>query len=132
MYFKKEKEDREFWAKVRKYSMYTCAGIAGCAIFVCGAAWALGLAGFTSAGIAGGSIAAGIQSSIGAVTAGSAFATLQSLGATGTIAAIGYGSAATAAVAGGTALAISASDREIRSNSCNYNPPLAIQNPDGI
>jgi hypothetical protein len=42
-------------------------------------------AGFTTAGIAGGSIAAAAQSSIGAVAAGSAFATLQSLGAAGTI-----------------------------------------------
>lgn len=42
------------------------------------------LAGFSSAGIVGGSIAAGIQSSIGNVAAGSAFAILQSLGSMGT------------------------------------------------
>jgi hypothetical protein len=53
------------------------------------AATGLTAAGFTSAGIAGGSLAAAWQSSIGNVAAGSAFATLQSLGATGTIAAVG-------------------------------------------
>ena len=46
-------------------------------------------AGFTSSGIAAGSIAAGIQSVIGNVAAGSTFATLQSLGATGVIAGLG-------------------------------------------
>ncbi len=46
-------------------------------------------AGFTSSGIAAGSIAAGVQSVIGNVVAGSTFATLQSLGATGVIAGIG-------------------------------------------
>ena len=39
--------------------------------------------GFGTIGIAAGSIAAGIQSSIGAVTAGSIFATMTSLGMTG-------------------------------------------------
>ncbi len=53
------------------------------------AAAGLGAAGFTSSGIAGGSAAAAWQSSIGSVTAGSTFATLQSLGATGTIATVG-------------------------------------------
>jgi hypothetical protein len=41
------------------------------------------LAGFGAAGIVGGSVAAGIQSGIGNVAAGSAFAILQSWGATG-------------------------------------------------
>ena len=41
------------------------------------------LAGFTLSGIAGGSIAAGIQSAIGNVAAGSWFASLQSFGALG-------------------------------------------------
>ena len=40
--------------------------------------------GFGTAGIAAGSAAAAIQSSIGAVTAGSTFATMTSLGMTGT------------------------------------------------
>jgi hypothetical protein len=39
-------------------------------------------AGFTSSGIAAGSVAAGIQAGIGNVAAGSAFAFAQSLGAT--------------------------------------------------
>ncbi|KAH7116876.1 hypothetical protein B0J11DRAFT_583583 [Dendryphion nanum] len=38
----------------------------------------LGLVGFTGVGIAGGSIAAGVQSAMGTVGAGSVFATLQS------------------------------------------------------
>ena len=43
----------------------------------------LGLIGFTSAGIAAGSIAAAIHSWIGVVSAGSLFAFLQSVGAAG-------------------------------------------------
>jgi len=43
----------------------------------------ISLTGFTTNGVAAGSIAAGIQSTIGAVQAGSTFATLQSLGALG-------------------------------------------------
>ena len=54
-------------------------------------------AGFGTAGIVGGSFAAMWQSSIGSVVAGSAFATLQSLGATGVF--------ATGAAAGTTASA---------------------------
>ena len=46
-------------------------------------------AGFTSTGIAAGSIAAAIQSAIGNVAAGSTFATLQSLGAKSVIANLG-------------------------------------------
>jgi hypothetical protein len=53
------------------------------------AAAGLTAAGFTTAGIAGGSAAAAWQSSIGSVAAGSTFATLQSFGATGAIAAVG-------------------------------------------
>ena len=45
--------------------------------------------GFTSTGIAGSSAAAAIQSGIGNVAAGSLFATVQSLGATGVIASVG-------------------------------------------
>lgn len=44
---------------------------------------ALSAVGFTTGGVAAGSIAATMQASIGAVSAGSAFATAQSLGATG-------------------------------------------------
>ena len=52
--------------------------------------------GFGVAGIAAGSVAAGVQSTIGNVVAGSAFATMQSLGATGTFA---YGATAGGATA---------------------------------
>jgi hypothetical protein len=50
---------------------------------------ALTYAGFTQAGIAAASAAAGIQSTIGNVVAGSAFAVLQSAGMTGAIAGVG-------------------------------------------
>ena len=45
--------------------------------------------GFTSSGIAAASTAAGMQAGIGNVVAGSLFATVQSLGATGFIATVG-------------------------------------------
>ena len=61
----------------------------------------LAATGFTSAGVALGSIAAGVQSGLGVVGAGSAFAALQSLGATGLIAATGVAGL----VVGATALA---------------------------
>ena len=41
--------------------------------------------GFTSGGVAAGSVAAGVQAGIGNVTAGSAFAALQSIGTTGAV-----------------------------------------------
>ena len=47
------------------------------------------LLGFGSTGIVAGSVAAGIQSGIGNVAAGSAFSTLTSMGMTGTFAQIG-------------------------------------------
>jgi hypothetical protein len=63
---------------------------------------ALTYAGFTKTGIAAASTAAGIQSSIGNVVAGSTFAVLQSAGATGLIAGLGVtggiGLAATAVI----------------------------------
>lgn len=46
-------------------------------------------AGFTSAGVAAGSIAAAVQSGIGVVEAGSIFAALQSLGATRVLLTVG-------------------------------------------
>ena len=46
---------------------------------------AVSCAGFTTSGVAAGSVAAGIQSAIGVVEAGSAFATIQSIGATGAL-----------------------------------------------
>ena len=51
------------------------------------------LVGFGTGGIAAGSLAAAWQATIGNVAAGSAFATLQSLGATGTLATGAYGGA---------------------------------------
>ena len=63
------------------YGIGTIAMIGGGII---GAAGVIPIAlGFGATGIAAGSIAAGIQSSIGAVTAGSTFATMTSLGMTG-------------------------------------------------
>ncbi|KAF2796877.1 hypothetical protein K505DRAFT_155120 [Melanomma pulvis-pyrius CBS 109.77] len=59
----------------------------------------LGLAGFTSAGVAAGSLAAAVQSSMGTVVAGGAFATLQSAAMGGYGAAIVAGAMSGAAVA---------------------------------
>jgi hypothetical protein len=67
------------------------------------------LAGFGAAGIVGGSVAAGIQSSIGNVAAGGLFAMMQSLGATGTFAAMTTGGLVTA---GGAAVAVASSGGE--------------------
>ena len=68
------------------------------------ASFGLTAIGFAPAGITGGSIAASIQSSIGNVVAGSTFASLQSLGATGTLlemGTIGAGMAVAGAALGG-------------------------------
>lgn len=56
---------------------------AGAVVAVGGAVVALPALGFSSAGIAAGSIAAGIQSLIGNVAAGSVFAAFQSAGVLG-------------------------------------------------
>jgi len=85
-----KKEQNKSWnmdhvSKSLKYGGIAVAGV--CAIPM--------VAGFRPAGIVGGSIAALVQSSIGSVAAGSTFAALQSLGATGVF--------ATGATAGGTA-----------------------------
>jgi len=56
--------------------------------------------GFTSSGVAAASTAAGIQAGIGNVAAGSLFATIQSLAATGVVATVG--------VVGGVGLGIGA------------------------
>jgi len=68
------------------------------------------LVGFGSAGIVGGSIAAAIQSSIGNVAAGSAFAVAQNLGAQGVFLTAGYAGGATAAA--GAALAVAGKKNE--------------------
>lgn len=78
-------------------------GVAAVGAVVATGGLALTLAGFGTAGIVGGSVAAGVQSSIGNVAAGSLFAALQSAGATGTITAATSCGAATAT--GGVATA---------------------------
>mmetsp|Transcript_30122 Transcript_30122/g.50030 ORF Transcript_30122/g.50030 Transcript_30122/m.50030 type:complete len:177 (+) Transcript_30122:433-963(+) len=86
-----------------------CAG--GAVAVACAVPIALGCG---AGGIVGGSFMAAWQSSIGNVAAGSLFATLQSLGATGTLAAGAQVGAATAA-AGGAAL--------VTGNNQNNNKP---------
>ncbi|KAF2271992.1 uncharacterized protein EI97DRAFT_239297 [Westerdykella ornata] len=78
----------------------------------------IGAAGFGSGGVVAGSMAAGIQSSIGNVAAGSAFAFLQSAGAGGAAAGTLFWSvfgATSAAAWGATAPGLSAAAREGRS-----------------
>ena len=86
-----------FLGKILKYTAIGGAAVATVATLPI-------LLGFGSAGIVAGSVAAGIQSAIGNVAAGSAFAWLTSLGMTGTLAttatvggAVGIGGAAGAA-----------------------------------
>ncbi|KAF8778546.1 hypothetical protein HNY73_015257 [Argiope bruennichi] len=55
----------------------------GATVAVAAPPTALYFLGFTSAGVAAGSVAAVVQSKIGLVTAGSAFAACQSMGAAG-------------------------------------------------
>lgn len=64
---------------------------------VSAATFALPILGFGSAGVAAGSVAAGVQSLIGSVSAGSLFALLQSVGATG----LAMGAKAAIATVGG-------------------------------
>ena len=66
---------------------------------------ALGAIGFTTGGIAAGSIAASIQSGIGNVAAGSLFSLVQSAGMTGALGAIGTAAGAVSMGAGAYALA---------------------------
>ena len=69
-------------------------------VVVAGAAALPILIGFGGAGIAAGSIAAGIQSSIGSVAAGSIFSIFQSLGMTGALSTTLTAGAVTSAVGG--------------------------------
>ena len=78
--------------------------LAGGGLIVGGGALAATAAGFGAEGIVAGSAAAAWQASMGTVAAGSLFATLQSLGAAGTLVAITAGSAAV--VGGGVGVAI--------------------------
>ncbi|PFX19527.1 Interferon alpha-inducible protein 27-like protein 2A [Stylophora pistillata] len=78
--FPHKDEANDGWCLV-DYAM----GIGGGAIAVAAAPFALSAIGFTTAGVAVGSVAAGIQSAVygGAVASGSIFAGLQSAGAAG-------------------------------------------------
>ena len=64
---------------------YATAGVVGGLLSLAAAPFVLTWMGFTAAGVAAGSIAAGIQSAVygGAVTSSSVFAALQSAGAAG-------------------------------------------------
>lgn len=81
---------------------YTAAAVVGGTAAVVAAPFVLTAAGFTSAGVAAGSIAAGIQSAVygGTIASTSMFAGLQSAGAAGLGA-----SAASAVFAGGAGIA---------------------------
>ena len=76
--------------------------VAGVVAVGCGVLPAIG---FTAGGIASGSIAASIQSGIGNVVAGSAFASLQSAGMSGALPAIGVAAGTVSMAAGAVALA---------------------------
>lgn len=84
---------------------------------------ALTIAGFGAAGIVGGSIAAATQSAIGNVAAGSLFATLQSVGATGLL--------VNGAAAGGVAAAAGAITATIQNiHNRNQNKKESSKNKD--
>ena len=86
---------------------------------VVGASAGITAAGFSTAGIAGGSIAAAWQSSIGAVAAGSTFATLQSLGAAGIIATVGIGASLALLPIAAGGIAYNVIEYNKRSKRCN-------------
>lgn len=69
----------------------------GGAVVAAGAAFPI-VIGFGTAGIAAGSIAAGIQSAIGNIAAGSLFASMTSVGMTGGFATAAAGGAVTSAI----------------------------------
>ena len=73
----KRNETNQMMFNLPEFIAESIAGFVG----VVGSAFTI--AGFGTGGIAAGSVAAGIQSSIGNVAAGSVFAWLQSIGATG-------------------------------------------------
>jgi hypothetical protein len=89
-----------WWSRQSKATKNGLAG-AGVAAAVVAVPVVLTVAGFSAAGVVGGSFAAGWQSSIGSVAANSLFATLQSLGALyGVSASAGAGAVAFAGAAG--------------------------------
>ena len=88
----------------------------GLPLTIAGAGVSATLVGFGAAGIAAGSIAAAIQSSIGNVVAGSLFATMQSLGATGTFTAMTTGGLVTAGASGAAVAVASGGDESQEAN----------------
>ena len=95
------------------------AGMAAVGTAVAAMAGGITKAGFTSSGIAAGSKAVAIQSSIGSVTAGSTFAKLQSIAALGIVKMVGVGGVIVGVVGGlaygGYKLCQSASRKEAKS-----------------
>ena len=89
--------------KILRILKWTAAGVLGIGLVICLGCCTLGAAGFASAGIVGGSLAASIQGAVGG--AGTVFAALQSAGATGTLVSIAYTSAGVASSAAGVAVA---------------------------
>ena len=92
----------EGMANTRKYMFIAGTAVLGGTVCIFAAPVVLGAVGFGSGGVVATSIAAGIQSTIGNVAAGSAFAALQSVGAAG------LGTAGTAAVGAAGAAAAGA------------------------
>ncbi|XP_076074165.1 uncharacterized protein LOC143045496 isoform X2 [Mytilus galloprovincialis] len=88
----KEKNKQGSWLK--PLAIGTACLVGGAVLAPIAVPAALGAIGFTSGGVAGGSIAAAMMSSVGNVAAGSAIATMQSIGAAG------LGAAGTAVSAG--------------------------------
>ena len=81
---------------------------------------ALSVIGFTSSGVAGGSLAAAMMSSVGNVAAGNAIATMQSIGAAG-LGATGTAVGATVSgVCGVAAAKVSNSDKDNICKNCHH------------
>jgi len=96
------------WSIIPSRSILPSMGVVGGAVVggvaaLTVAPWALPLLGFAKTGVVVSSIAAGVQSTIGNVAAGSMFAALQSAGATGVI---GVTAKATVVIVGGAAGAV--------------------------
>jgi len=95
-----DREEEEEGGKLGKAAVVgakTGAAVGGATL---GLSALMSATGFSSTGIVGGSLAAAAQAKIGAVTAGSAFAVLQSAGATGAVLAVAGPLGAAAGVVG--------------------------------
>ena len=112
-------------AQSEQWSTGKCIGVglfvAG--TIVSGGALAVTAVGFGASGIVGGSIAAGIQSSIGNVAAGSNFANMQSAAATGTVARMGLAGGAVAATGAGVVFADAAGKKKRDDDAANETKP---------